>query len=1170
MKKNFLLKPGSYKYLCESNELKHIFRIMKITIILVFIAFFHINAVTMYSQNAKVNITKSNLSLEELISEVENQTNYLFLYSEKEIDLKQSVNVHARNKPIDQVLTEALSNSKISFSFNDEYISLRKKSLEEINAETRKITGKITDERGDPIIGANVIEKGTTNGVVTDIDGDFSITVQVDAVLQISYIGFISQDISVRNKNSFNITIQEDSQSLDEVVVVGYGVMRKRDLTGAISTVKSSDINTTGVSSVGHALAGKAAGMYVKQNSAQPGGGLDILIRGDGTINAGNKPLYIVDGFPIAEIDQPKVDDRKMDAGTQGILNFLNPNDIESIEVLKDASSTAIYGARAANGVILITTKRGKEGRAKVSYSANFAYQKYADTYDLLPLNEWMDQKNKSTWEQWMFDNKVSPWGNRSLEEAIKSPVNGLDYTRPYTENDIANAGPGTDWLGLITRDGQIQEHNVTVEGGTKETSYRVSFNYYDQKGIVKNSGFKRYTLRTNFDQQVWNIFKVGVNMTLSRLLNQNTQLGEEQYENSGIIRSAVQMGPHIKAYDPETGTYPINPLLGTQPNPYSLLNNVDKGFTDRFLGNIFVEANPLEGLRLRINAGLDRAAADRKLYQPKTTLNGFNRQGIASIISNDNNQYLLEATANYMRTIQGNHQLNLLAGTSYEQFNSDNVTAGNNNFLTDGFIYNNLGAGVGNRLVGSGSSENKMLSYFFRANYILKNRYHLMATMRADGASTFAKNNKWGYFPSFAIGWTISEESFMRSLSSWMDMLKVRASWGQTGNSTIREGGNAFASYYAAEAYNKEDKSKETGVFLGRLENPDLKWETTTEYNIGLDVSLFNSRVNLTAEYYHKVISDLLDMKPLNTYHEISKVLANIGKTQSTGVEITLNTRNINTSNFSWQTSLTFTKYKDRWKERSPDWKPGVYEKYNAPLRPIYSRVASHIMQMGEETPKGQPLLLPGDIVIKDLNGYVRDENGDPKVDETGRFLLTGKPDGIIDDADTQLIGTQDPGWMAGMTNQLKYRDFDFSFSFNGMFDRLMIDPTKESYGKSGDGIARFGYNALRSVKDRWTWDNPSTKNPSSFAGWNTNYTNGDFFYEKAWFIRMQNITLGYTLPSSLLAKTKYISKLRVYASANNLFVISPYGGLDPETDVYAAAYPNARTFSLGIDLSF
>ena len=521
--------------------------------------------------------------------------------------------------------------------------------------------------------------------------------------------------------------LEEDSKMLDDVVVVGYGTVKKRDLTGSVSSVKGDDLNLNGVSSIGHALEGKAAGLYIRQNSAQPGGGLDILVRGAGSVNASNDPLYIVDGFPIAQLDQASGGDAKMDPGTQGILNFLNPNDVESIEVLKDASATSIYGARAANGVVIITTKRGKEGKARVNYSYNYSFQKYTDNYDLLSLQEWMVEKNSTTWESWLWNNNVSPWGNRTLEEAQANPANGVAYSRPYSDNDIAGAGPGTDWLGLITRDGQIQEHNVNLQGGSESTQYMVSFNYYDHQGIVKNSGMTRYTAKANIDQKFLNIFKAGLNLTLTRIDNDNTQLGSGQFENSGIIRSAIQMGPNIQAYDEATGTYPINPLLGQQPNPYSLLNNTDKGRTDRLLGNIFIEAKPIAGLTLRVNAGLDHANVDRKTYQPRSTLNGKNLNGVAYIYNTDNNQYLMEATATYQRTFADIHSINLLAGTSYEKFNYDASELGNNNFITDAFLWNNMDAGTGTKITKSTSTENKMMSYFFRAGYILKNRYQQM-----------------------------------------------------------------------------------------------------------------------------------------------------------------------------------------------------------------------------------------------------------------------------------------------------------------------------------------------------------------------------------------------------------------------------------------------------------
>lgn len=332
-----------------------------------------------------------------------------------------------------------------------------------------------------------------------------------------------------------------------------------------------------------------------------------------------------------------------------------------------------------------------------------------------------MIEKNNTTWEHWLWTNNVSPWGNRTLEEAQANPVNGIDYSRPYQDSDIKNAGPGTDWLGLITRDGQIHEHNINLQGGSESTQYMVSFNYYNHQGIVKNSGMTRYTAKANIDQKFLNIFKAGLNLTLTRIDNDNTQLGSGKFENSGIIRSAIQMGPNIQAYDKETDTYPINPLLGQQPNPYSLLNNTDKGRTDRLLGNIFIEATPLSGLTLRVNAGLDHANIDRKTYQPRSTLNGKNLNGVAYIYNTANNQYLIEATATYQRTFNDIHNVNLLAGTSYEKFNYDASELGNNNFITDAFLWNNMDAGTGTKITKSTSTENKMMSYFFRAGYILK-----------------------------------------------------------------------------------------------------------------------------------------------------------------------------------------------------------------------------------------------------------------------------------------------------------------------------------------------------------------------------------------------------------------------------------------------------------------
>lgn len=1134
-------------------------------ILLVFLA--GLLPASLYAQEGQISIRLTNAPLSAFISSVEQQTDFKFFYQEQQVDVQQKVTVNLNNASIEAALEAAFGKTDINWSISGKRILLIAKPENARSEELQLYKGQVTDRSGMPVIGANVRIKDSNAGCITDIDGNFSLEAAPGYTLVVSFIGYVSQELKLGSSPYYNIVLDEDSKMLDDVVVVGYGTVKKRDLTGSVSSVKGNELELSGVSSIGHALSGKAAGLYVKQNSAQPGGGLDILVRGAGSVNASNEPLYIVDGFPIAKLDQSNGGDAKMDPGTQGILNFLNPNDVESIEVLKDASATSIYGARAANGVVIITTKRGKVGKPRVNYSYNYSFQKYADKYDLLSLQEWMVEKNNTTWEQWIWDNKVAPWGNKTLEEAQQNPYNGIQYHRPYTDAEIAAAGVGTDWLGLITRNGQIQEHNVSLQGGTENTQYMLSFNYYDHKGIIRNSGMTRYTAKANIDQKFLDIFKAGLNLTMTRIDNDNTQLGAGEYENSGIIRSAIQMGPNIQAYDPETGTYPLNPLVGKLPNPYSLLTNTDEGRTDRLLGNIFVEARLLDGLTLKVNAGIDHANINRGTYQPRTTLNGRDNNGVAYVYNTTNDQYLLEATANYQHIFADIHSLNLMAGTSYEQFDYDASELGNNNFVTDGFLWHNMEAGAGSKIVKSTHTVNKMMSYFFRAGYVLKSRYLLTATLRADGASVFAKNNKWGYFPSVALGWIMNEENFLKDVS-WLSNLKIRLSWGQTGNADITT--NAFASYKAENSWINADHDPVTGVMLAKLDNPDLKWETTTEWNLGIDFGFLKERISGSVDIYQRVISDLLNTKPLNIYQEVPEVIANIGKTQSRGIEATLNTRNIVTKDFYWTTSLTYSKYKDRWKERTPDWKPNVYEGVDDPIRPIYSRIASHILQEGEATPAAQPDLLPGQIVIEDVDGYVRDKNGNPVVDENGRFQLLGHGDGIIDDADTKLIGTQDPGWMGSMTNIFKIKDFDVNIMFNGMFDRIMQDPTEMVYGISGGGIAANGYNALRSVSDRWRPDAPSTTRPSSFYETGHNYTAGNFFYQKAWFIRLQNISVGYTLPKSLIARTKVLSNVRFSFSANNLFVITPYRGLDPETDAYAAAYPNARTFSFGVDISF
>ncbi|RYY60436.1 MAG: SusC/RagA family TonB-linked outer membrane protein, partial [Chitinophagaceae bacterium] len=706
--------------------------------------------------------------------------------------------------------------------------------------------------------------------------------------------------------------------------------------------------------------------------------------------------------------------------------------------------------------------------------------------------------------------------------------------------------------------------HNLSLSGGNKLTKYLVSGNFYDQNGIVKNSNFRRYSFRANIDQEVNRFVKLGINLTSSRIDNDNTQLGGQQYENSGIIRAAIQQGPHIQAVD-EDGNYPINPQLAVQPNPFSLLTITDKSRLERTLGNVFVDITPVKGLLIRLKAGIDRGITKRNSYVPTTTLNGAIEGGRAFISNTENDDYLTEATATYSTTLNNDHRFEILGGVSQQKFNNKFNSEGANGFITDAFLWNNLGAGSVQIPATSAGSKNLIASYFGRFNYSYKGKYLLAATVRTDGASVFAANNKWGTFPSAAIGWNIAEEEFFGGLKSTVSQLKLRFSYGQTGNAQINS--NAFAAYSAYPAWLSGEDTRLIGVSLSRLENPDLKWETTTGANLGLDFSLYNGKVDGSIELYSKVISDLLDTKVLNSYQEVNTIIANIGKTRSRGFEVTINTRNIQTRDFSWRTSFVAAKYKDTWKERSPDWKPAVFESDNDPIRARFSTISDGILQIGEKVPDAQPLLIPGQIKIRDVDGFQRDGSGNPAVDSRGRFLRTGAPDGIIDQADTRLMGTTDPSLMAGITNLFTYKNFSLNFDFNALFGRQLADPNFTSYGIAADGVYTNGYNALRSVLNRWTPTNPTNKQPSSFWGYSP-YGVGDFFLQDAWFIRLQNVSLGYNLPQKFISKV--FTSARVHFDAQNLFVITPYDGVDPETDSYTAAYPYLRTFTLGLNLSF
>ena len=1101
------------------------------------------------------------VTLEEALDILKNREGYSFILKTDDIDLKKKVKVNLADANHETLMKSIFAGQDIRFDVRGKMVLIEKNVTASSDGQTskslRNIKGRVTDKRGEPLVGVGVLIKGSGTGVITDFNGSYQIQAGEGTVLEFSCLGYEVEEVEVSKSDKINVVLVESVNDLDEAVVIGYGVMKKSDLTGAVASVKTDNLPTASNTSIAHMLSGRAAGVTAVQNSAQPGGGVEMLVRGAASTGAGNTPLYIIDGFPVSGSSvEPASDNRYSDFGSRNPLNSINPNDIESIEILKDASSTAIYGARAANGVIIITTRKGREGRASVSYNASYGVQQIANKIEMMNATEFMVEANKFAEEKWYFDNRIYPYGNTD-PTTVKEKLN-----LPYTEKQIASAGEGTDWYDLVTQMGMIHQHNLSVSGGSSKLKYMASFNYYDQNGVVKNSDFTRFSGRLNIEHKINKVFSYGINATQSYIRSSNIPLGTEDFENSGLLNSALAYDPTVPVTD-KKGNYTISPLMTTVPNPVSMLEIDDYTKTKRLLVNGWLAAEIIPGLVARVNLGFDDQTGQRNSYIPKTTLYGKQEGGKASKSLASSFDKLLEATLNYsLETKDKNHKFNILAGYSYQDFVHEGFAASNSQFFTDLYKDNSLASGENQRpTVSSNKSKDVLLSYFARVNYNLFDRYLFTFTMRADGSNKFGVNNRYGFFPSGAFAWKINNEPFLKDFEP-LSELKLRLSLGQTGNSNI--GNNAYEYYTSAWKNYVFGSSVATGTQKSQLANPDLRWETTTELNVGLDFGFFDQRLSGAFEYFTKEVKDLLGYRSLKSFMEVSSVAANIGKTQSTGFELTLRSRNF-VGEFRWDTEVTLTRYEDRWKERNPEDELKPWQKADDPIRAHYGYLSDGILGIDETPPESMPALLPGQYKVKDVNGYVRDDFDNLIMGSDGNVQYTGKPDGKIDEADIVLLGTYDPGLSMGFGNTFSWKGFDLNIFFYGMFDRIVNNATRGKY--SIPEIRRIinGQNMMHEVKDRWSKDNTDAILPSGFVS--VYPQPSDYLWEKAWFIRCKNITLGYSLPSKWMGRV--LSKARVFLDVSNPFVITPYTGNDPETD-FKAGYPNQRTYMIGLDISF
>ncbi len=1000
--------------------------------------------------------------------------------------------------------------------------------------QQRTISGKITDQGdGAPLPGVNILVKGTTNGTISNVEGEYSLSIsQNDAVLIFSSIGYLSQEVSVGNQTSISVQLNEDVASLEEVVVIGYGTQKKSNITGAIASVSGEDLEKVQVASFDQAIQGRAAGVYVTSNSGQPGGGISVRIRGIGSINNSN-PLYVIDGVIVGAGNSE----------TTNPLASLNPNDIESVEVLKDAASAAIYGARAANGVVLITTKRGTSGQPTLTYNGYYGLQ--------VPTT-----------------NLPRPLNAQEFAENMNQAFTAAGQDAPF--DNPAALGEGTNWKDVLMRNGNIQDHQLSLSGGNEKHNYFVSANYFNNQGIMIETFHERMSFRVNTDNQLSDKWSVGNSLAFSRTSRYDNGSGNRTFIH-GSFTEIYQMLPTQPVYN-EDGTFagPTDTRLERRRNAASreLLPERDN-VENRLLGNLYVNFEPIKGLTFRTSISTDLVGRNTYFFEPPY------REGLMEdLYSNVNRSafnstfWLWENFATYQKTL-GKHNLSLMVGTSAQNLDFRSISA-NAEYDSDAFTEVTNSALINNS--STSFTEESLASVFGRFTYNYDERYLLTANVRRDGSSKFGPNNKFGVFPSFSAGWRVSEESFFDS--QLVNDLKIRGGWGQVGSDAI---GNF--KYLAAlntgfnYPFGNQTGSSSLGAALLELGNPNIQWETATEWSLGADVGLLDNRLTFTADYFEKTRTDMLLTLPLAGISGLTQTVDNVGELLNKGFEFSTNYRKA-TGKFTYDIGLNFTTFYnevvdiDILNEIVASTYSGsgavALIRVGQPLGVFYGLVTDGLFQTPEEvrqanavdgdesTPFQLTGTAPGDFRYRDLNG-----------------------DGRITGDDRQIIGNPVPDFSYGINGSLQYGNFDLNFQLFGVQGNEILNLGRSIRESSGRA-----FNKSSTVVNAWNGPGSSNTIPRPIVtDPNQNVRVGTHLVEDGSFLRLRTLQLGYNLSPELLSSLG-ISRMRAYIAGQNLLTFTQYSGNDPEigfdgnntaaNGLDQDLYPQARTYTIGVNVSF
>ncbi|MBI9057337.1 MAG: TonB-dependent receptor [Labilibaculum sp.] len=1089
---------------------------MKLSVLLIVI-FTTVVSAESFSQNELVTLKMSDATVVEIFKEIEVQSGLGFFFKTSDFNTNELFSVDVDQMPVDQVVHQIFKDEELEVNYEHKNVIIKKANVV-LQEQNITVTGKITDDNGNPLPGVTVIIKGTSKGTISNPDGVYSFSnIPEGTILEFSFIGMVTQEVRVGSKKTINVSMTDDTIGLDEVIAIGYGSMKKSDLTGAVSSVSSKELAAFPSLGVSQALQGRAAGVQIQSNNGEPGSSLRMRIRGGTSINSTSEPLYVVDGFP------------------GGIMP--PAEDIASIEILKDASATSIYGSRGANGVVMITTKKGSDSKPTISFNSSYSSQDVINKIDLLNKNQFTEY----------------------VQEIDPNALNG------------SIIGSGTNWQDELFRKGSIQNHQLSISGGNDGIKYYVSGILYDQEGIVINSTYKRYSLTSNINIKASEKFNMGLNVFARRSVKNG--VSTQQGSGRGVTSSAVTAEPTLPVYN-DKGEYAISWFGDPNDNPIAMSNEPkNEVITDWLQANMFGEYALLNDLKFKFTLGANTSNSQNGSFLPSTLIVGKAVGGSASMSSIKNTSISSENYFTYSKKI-GDHDITAMGGYSYSRNKNASFSTKTESFLTDAFLWWDLGGGAEFKNDYSSLTETELSSYYGRINYKLLDRYMLTVNARYDGSSRFAKNNKWAFFPSAAIAWNVAEESFLQDVEE-VSQFKIRASYGVTGNQGIGPY-QSLAKYSSIHVI--QNSSIVNAARPAEVANDNLTWESTAQTDIGFDLGLFNQRIHLVADYYYKKTTDLLFSMPLPEYSGYWNTLKNIGSIENKGFEFALSTVNFD-GEFKWTTDINFSTNKNKVLSL-PDEKDIFYRVMPGHLVGIsntnilregeavgafYGYVYDGVSQEGETILPGTWDTYAGGEKYKDING-VKDADGN----------LTGEADGKIDGNDRTIIGDPNPDFIYGINNTFSYKGFDLNIFMQGSQGNDMYSFTLMEL-ETLRGVANSTTEAL----NRWTPTNTNTNVPkaSSTSGY---HSSSRWIFDGS-YLRVKNIALGYNLPESAL-KSLGLSKVRFYVSGQNLYTFTKYRGFDPEvnysTDASAGgnmnvgfdygAYPNAKSYTVGLKVTF